>query len=101
YSSLLHDLPIPSLFVSFLIMIRLPPRSTLFPYTTLFRSDCERCCSDRKRRYNDPKINGHIITDSQQWTSSLPAAGHSKVNKSYARISQMSTITFKLGSCSM
>src|SRR3712207_8271785 len=23
-------------------MIRRPPRSTLFPYTTLFRSDCER-----------------------------------------------------------
>src|SRR3712207_9369779 len=27
-----------SLFVIFLLMIRRPPRSTLFPYTTLFRS---------------------------------------------------------------
>src|SRR2546430_13615781 len=28
-------------------MIRRPPRSTLFPYTTLFRSRCrwQRCCS--------------------------------------------------------
>src|SRR4051812_49495746 len=26
-------------------MIRRPPRSTLFPYTTLFRSDCRRACS--------------------------------------------------------
>src|SRR5256885_13265203 len=26
-------------------MIRRPPRSTLFPYTTLFRSVCERVCS--------------------------------------------------------
>src|SRR2546422_4217321 len=26
-------------------MIRRPPRSTLFPYTTLFRSRCERKCS--------------------------------------------------------
>src|SRR5690606_42038016 len=26
---------------SFLLMRRLPPRSTLFPYTTLFRSDAE------------------------------------------------------------
>src|SRR5258708_39531907 len=28
-------------------MIRRPPRSTLFPYTTLFRSNCEcaECCS--------------------------------------------------------
>src|SRR3712207_8421818 len=24
-------------------MIRRPPRSTLFPYTTLFRSDCRSC----------------------------------------------------------
>src|SRR3712207_8265930 len=27
------------LFVFFFLMIRRPPRSTLFPYTTLFRSD--------------------------------------------------------------
>src|SRR2546430_10560870 len=30
----------------FFLMIRRPPRSTLFPYTTLFRS---RCCSARSR----------------------------------------------------
>src|SRR6266478_8883459 len=38
----------------FFLMIRRPPRSTLFPYTTLFRSDalfvhrpgCERTCGD-------------------------------------------------------
>src|SRR2546430_5068910 len=29
----------PSLFAFFFLMIRRPPRSTLFPYTTLFRSD--------------------------------------------------------------
>src|SRR5687768_17987998 len=29
----------PSCFF-FFVMIRRPPRSTLFPYTTLFRSDC-------------------------------------------------------------
>src|SRR5690625_7276566 len=28
-----------SLFIFFLLMIRPPPRSTLFPYTTLFRSE--------------------------------------------------------------
>src|SRR2546429_3943121 len=26
-------------------MIRRPPRSTLFPYTTLFRSPTDRCCA--------------------------------------------------------
>src|SRR3712207_9228859 len=29
---------LPVLFVVFFLMIRRPPRSTLFPYTTLFRS---------------------------------------------------------------
>src|SRR5438105_1751318 len=29
---------LPSLFLFFFLMIRRPPRSTLFPYTTLFRS---------------------------------------------------------------
>src|SRR5439155_26987663 len=39
---MLHYLPLPALFISlfFLLMKRPPPRSTLFPYTTLFRS-CE------------------------------------------------------------
>src|SRR5256885_12727986 len=31
--------PIPSHFSFFFLMIRRPPRSTLFPYTTLFRSE--------------------------------------------------------------
>src|SRR5947208_11302791 len=34
--SILHDCSLPSAF--FFLMIRRPPRSTLFPYTTLFRS---------------------------------------------------------------
>src|SRR5471030_3391177 len=29
----------------FFLMIRRPPRSTLFPYTTLFRSWAPSCCS--------------------------------------------------------
>src|SRR6478735_10311659 len=31
-----------SSFIFFFLMIRRPPRSTLFPYTTLFRSRCPR-----------------------------------------------------------
>src|SRR5690348_18018742 len=34
-----------SLFFVFFLMIRRPPRSTLFPYTTLFRSRRLCCCS--------------------------------------------------------
>src|SRR2546430_3940703 len=33
----------PALSVFFFLMIRRPPRSTLFPYTTLFRSNCDAC----------------------------------------------------------
>src|SRR5690348_18356548 len=33
-----------SLFLFFFLMIRRPPRSTLFPYTTLFRSRFVRLC---------------------------------------------------------
>src|SRR5438132_5604204 len=35
------------IFFVFFLMIRLPPRSTLFPYTTLFRSDRPRVGADR------------------------------------------------------
>src|SRR6266446_8669617 len=34
----------------FFLMIRRPPRSTLFPYTTLFRSVLCRTCCGRSRR---------------------------------------------------
>src|SRR5690348_18108864 len=36
----------------FFLMIRRPPRSTLFPYTTLFRSSARRRC--RSRCLGDP-----------------------------------------------
>src|SRR2546422_6265485 len=37
-------------------MIRRPPRSTLFPYTTLFRS-----CFQAIDRNHDPKVQKHIL----------------------------------------
>src|SRR5699024_12846670 len=44
FLSTLHSLSFltsyPSYFLFFFLMIRRPPRSTLFPYTTLFRSNC-------------------------------------------------------------
>src|SRR2546422_3254688 len=46
----------PSL-LFFFLMIRRPPRSTLFPYTTLFRSASARCSTaptGRRRRWPRP-----------------------------------------------
>src|SRR5256885_12120303 len=39
-------------------MIRRPPRSTLFPYTTLFRSGSARACWSRRRRSTRAKGDG-------------------------------------------
>src|SRR3712207_8744517 len=38
-------------------MIRRPPRSALFPYTTLFRS-CRRLCTRARRRLDDDRAAG-------------------------------------------
>src|SRR3712207_8223470 len=37
--------------IVFLLMIRRPPRSTLFPSTTLFRSDLEAVQAEQRRLY--------------------------------------------------
>src|SRR3712207_7451177 len=51
-------------------MIRRPPRSTLFPYTTLFRSTCERvsCLSNAKQ------VMSALQMYSQDHDERLPAA---------------------------
>src|SRR2546422_3338545 len=47
-------------------MIRRPPRSTLFPYTTLFRSDCERrACGE------DNSTNFHLACKPRRSVASL------------------------------
>src|SRR5207248_9117839 len=49
----LHVLPNPRLtiyFLFFFLMIRRPPRSTLFPYTTLFRSQARDHGQHRQRQ---------------------------------------------------
>src|SRR5215510_15230431 len=55
----------------FFLMIRRPPRSTLFPYTTLFRStDGQRERPDEVRQY--PPGHGR----SEEHTSELQSRGH-------------------------
>src|ERR1043165_10087574 len=56
----------------FFLMIRRPPRSTLFPYTTLFRSDSQtrgRC----PRRV--PSAGGGLVPRSEEHTSELQSRG--------------------------
>src|SRR5438034_11208071 len=64
--------------IFFFLMTRRPPRSTLFPYTTLFRSCCEpwervvACCGRRPLRSTIGRPNGPRITSrSEEHTSEL------------------------------
>src|SRR5471030_184737 len=59
----------------FFLMIRRPPRSTLFPYTTLFRSSrCRRC---RSRRFPIATFPSSILAPrSEEHTSELQSLRH-------------------------
>src|SRR2546422_4862155 len=62
-------------------MIRRPPRSTLFPYTTLFRSQLEDGVDLRRRRFNDqPAIEAAAALEvhrrSEEHTSELQSRLH-------------------------
>src|SRR2546429_6056212 len=58
----------------FFLMIRRPPRSTLFPYTTLFRSACRGVLADHSREFHA----GHevIAQRSEEHTSELQSRLH-------------------------
>src|SRR6266404_6801212 len=60
-------------FLFFFLMIRRPPRSTLFPYTTLFRSSRRRCrCpSPPRRRACRPRLRR-----SEEHTSELQSLAY-------------------------
>src|SRR5260370_18930147 len=62
----------------FFLMIRRPPRSTLFPYTTLFRSRSGHIAYDRlapgpRRAHHHPHYRRHVLcrARSEEHTSEL------------------------------
>src|SRR3712207_8559261 len=61
--------------IFFFLMIRRPPRSTLFPYTTLFRSEAERVRREAGRRplLRRParRLRGDVGARSEEHTSEL------------------------------
>src|SRR3712207_8278149 len=80
-------------------MIRRPPRSTLFPYTTLFRSDAvpgllaRRVGAQRARRAGEPGGDGVPAGDERHRVPRGPRRGHhrdrksTRLNSSHANIS--------------
>src|SRR5258707_374210 len=70
YFLVLFALSLMFLFLFFFLMIRRPPRSTLFPYTTLFRSAFERHRRHRLRAKNASKAAFEAFR-SEEHTSEL------------------------------
>src|SRR5690554_919300 len=51
----------------FFLMIRRPPRSTLFPYTTLFRSQAEQPSTDRMLQLQDALVHWQRTLEAVVW----------------------------------
>src|SRR5436853_6767697 len=78
-SSVFHSYSFsPSLLLSivfFFLMIRRPPRSTLFPYTTLFRS-CKMRTADVGILYDPARRGEAQLARSEEHTSELQSLRH-------------------------
>src|SRR5688572_31042277 len=78
-------------------MIRRPPRSTLFPYTTLFRSKDNQilaarfCCTARLRNEPFGSLQGgegrHSVHDRDDLRNSYPDRKSTRLNSSHSQIS--------------
>src|SRR5207253_9015201 len=66
-------------FFFFFLMIPRPPRSTLFPYTTLFRSASGQLRSRRRERCKDSFQTGR----EPDWASSAGKTTHSSRRRAY------------------
>src|SRR5258708_31100883 len=78
----------------FFLMIRRPPRSTLFPYTTLFRSHHargrsrrKRACPNRARDRELPVAPGRIARRCPQYTAEAVRSEEHTLNSSHQIIS--------------
>src|SRR2546427_2160833 len=73
-------------------MIRRPPRSTLFPYTTLFRSYVRRCETPSFRRTVGSSVQGaksHAVDRKQSGQGAKPGQDRksTRLNSSHSQIS--------------
>src|SRR3712207_9485127 len=86
-------IPYSYLFTFFFLMIRRPPRSTLFPYTTLFRSKRNKesdieYSGERNQQESNEKIIGPVSGQDEllQKVNSVRSEEHT-LNSSHANIS--------------
>src|SRR3712207_7728025 len=72
----------------FFLMIRRPPRSTLFPYTTLFRSPVDEAAAHRHRRAVGGGGEGHRVAVGVD-PELVPALGGGLVERSEEHTSEL------------
>src|SRR5260221_5379607 len=76
-------------------MIRRPPRSTLFPYTTLFRSECVAACEVGQRADDepgDPERFAHLRDGTPFHLDRLPAGVRSVRDRKSTRLNSSHTV---------
>src|SRR5438874_6634143 len=75
----------PTLF--FFLMIRPPPRSTLFPYTTLFRSPATHALRSRERkRFSSPRAGRPPASSTRPMAKKIDRKS-TRLNSSHVEIS--------------
>src|SRR2546428_7003648 len=76
-------------------MIRRPPRSTLFPYTTLFRSRCG-CSRDRKPPFDCPRFTSAIAPIRPSPSRSAPVWAESRSEEHTSELQSRSDLVCRL-----
>src|SRR3989442_2720451 len=68
-------------------MIRRPPRSTLFPYTTLFRSRTDQSVAVNKSEITPALVERLVAAQFPQWSDHERDRKSTRLNSSHVRIS--------------
>src|SRR2546430_9856042 len=80
--------PVSSYFLFFFLMIRRPPRSTLFPYTTLFRSLAYIYSQNRNFNAMDQAAKNNFLTENARYDNNRFGDRKStRLNSSHSQIS--------------
>src|SRR2546422_11443838 len=85
------------MFFFFFLMIRRPPRSTLFPYTTLFRS-VEKLAEERERLANRGRLAEAAHTALEQLYENEEASAHAGISRALQALRGLATLDPKLAS---
>src|SRR3712207_9006098 len=82
---------VPTFVFFFFLMIRRPPRSTLFPYTTLFRSrkahDVALAALEQARQCRPHRVDRPLEIDVDHLFDVLERSEDTRLNSSHANIS--------------